>query len=695
MEPGLKDESSERAGVLYTVLRRILLSAPLFLPLVAVVGGVLGGWFWCLAVFSLLLVAVLKLWRIGIAALLCVLVACLQQERQQHAVETLQEYLSVHDVVELQGTVVRKLTSGCVLSSHRDGAKVVVRGEQIPWQLGDVVKVKAEKGHVQHPLVQGMFDSTRWMQQQGIAASLHLVQGEYLGHPFSWAAFCGAALAVRESLALRLMPPGTENDARRQVLCALVLGDKTRAEDETMLDFRKGGCLHAFAVSGLHVGLLGGILWGMLRLCRVRVALSRIVILLVCGLYVVMTGFAVPAVRAYMMAAVVLGGAILHKRVSLLNTWSFVALLVLLPQPYQIYNAGFQLSFIVYAAICVGMRLSLRESPWFGPNDYIPYRIRTNAERRLSSFELGVRGVVIISLWAWLVSLPITIAQFHTLNTHSFLTNILISPILPVVMATGLAAMILGAVPFIGSVVTTLALQSAQGLITVVAMCGALPAAYLPAQLPQPPESMMLISTGYGESACMLGNGGLLIATGNAPTARFNIEPAVFHSGFTPAGILLPKPSAKRAEMSAVLTATWPHARLLDADTLKGKTDLATKAGVFRIYAAPATIPRKPMDNVTPIVMWQREKDRVLYVGDASLLTFESIPEEERKADILILGRNQRMPLADADTIRSIGASTIILLPSVKDLPQFSQDSASVEIVRMDAAPAVYFCDKL
>lgn len=684
---------SEMTGTLIAALRLLFLRAPLFLPLLAVVGVLVGAWGYVLSVFALLAAVSLKLWRIGVAVVLCAILAHLQLERRQQAEAELKEYMRLHDVVELQGTVVRALHQGCVLDTGCGGARVVVRGDAISWKQGDCVKVVAKQGTPRIPLVEGMFDSDRWMQQQGLAADLQLVRGEYIGHPFSWAAICGAATAVRNSLAQRLMPHGTEADARRQVLCALVLGDKSRAEDATMLDFRKGGCLHAFAVSGLHVGLLAGILWGILRLCRVSMAVSRIVVLLVSALYVVITGFSVPAIRAFMMMAVVLVGAMLHRRVSLLNTWSFAALLILLPQPYQIYNAGFQLSFVVYAAICVGARLALREKPWFGPDDYIPYRIRTVSERRLSAIELAFRGVVLISLWAWLVSLPITIAQFHTLNTHSYLTNILITPILPLVMIAGVAAMLLGTLPLLGEAVTQLALYSAQALISMVSLCGELPAAYLPAHPPQPPESLAILSTGYGASACQLGNGGLLIATGNGQTARFSIEPALFHSGYTPAAILMPRPSARRAEFVSVLSGTWPKLQVIDAAQLSGKTILMTPAGVFTIYAPPATLPRTPMDNAAPVVVWQRSKDRVCYVGDASLLTFESIPAEERRADILILGRNKRMPLVDADTIRAIGASRIILLPSTVGCSPDVQRLHPAEVMRVPRAPSIHYCD--
>ncbi len=676
------------------LLRRIFQRVPLGLPLCAVVGALLGGLFLVLPIVALLVAAGLRLWRIGVATVLCAVLALVQQERLQYQSSRFSDFIQTKEVVHLEGTIVRCLNKGYIIDEATHNVRVVVRGDAASRRQGDYIQFSAEKSHVSQAAVPGMFDATRRMQQQGIAADLRWVEGSFIARPFSWAYVCGVASAVRESLADRLMPPGTESDARRQVLCALVLGDKTRAEDETMADFRKGGCLHAFAVSGLHVGLLGGILWGLLRLCRVSKSISRWLVLLIIGLYVVMTGFAVPAVRAYMMMAIVLFGAILRRRVSLFNTWCFVALLILLPQPYQIWNAGFQLSFVVYAAICAGVAISLRESPWFGPDSYIPYRIRTTAEHRYSRFELALRGIIIVSLWAWLVSLPITMSQFHAFNAYSFVTNILISPLLPVVMAAGLAAILSAGIPILGGVATQAALAVSGWLISIVSLCGDLPAAYLPMQMPRTQDEFAIISAGYGESACQLGNGGLLIATGNENTARFHIEPAVFHSGFTPAVLLLPKPSSRRLELSRALSVTWPHLQVIDAASLQADScvKLQTTAGAFVIYAPPANLPHKPMDNAAPIVLWHRtDGKRILYVGDASIITFEHVPAEARAADILVLGHNKRMPLTDAELIRETGASQVIWLPSAVDSPLSQQQIQSAESERISSTPGVYF----
>jgi hypothetical protein len=49
----------------------------------------------------------------------------------------------------------------------------------------------------------------------------------------------------------------------------------------------------------------------------------------------------------------------------------------------------------------------MKEKPWFGPDDYIPISLRTRGEMRWSYAELALRGDIIVSLSAWLVSVPI------------------------------------------------------------------------------------------------------------------------------------------------------------------------------------------------------------------------------------------------------------------------------------------------
>ena len=618
------------------MLSRFIQGAPLFLPLLAVIGAILGGWWYLLALVAVLAAFVHRRWRVGICALLCALVAGVHTDLVEQRAAEFRATAEAQEMVELRGTVERTLNYGFVLSTGWNGVRVVIRGRTL-YTPGDKVLVRAALQKERPAGVLGLFDAEGWMRGQGYAASLDLIESRKLGKPFSLRTLQYWGLRVRDELATRLMPPGAESDPARQVLCSLVLGDKSGAAPETMEAFRTGGCLHAFAVSGLHVGLVSGILWMLLRLLRVRPVVIRPLLLVVVGVYVLMTGCAVPAFRAYLMLAVLLLGFMLRRRVNLRNTWSFAALLILLIDPSQLRNAGFLLSFGVYATIFLAVAVCKQETPWFGPDAYIPVTLRTPWEMRVWRFEMGVRGTVIVALSAWLVSLPVTITFFHSVNTSSFLTNIAITPLLPVVMFCGLLHLCLGTLPWLGIVTGWAAQKSAMLLLAVVAWFGELPWAYLPAQQPAPLHSIMMQGISYGSSFTILGNHGLLIDCGTPDTARSRTVPTLFHSGYTPAALLVTSPRASSGGGAEEVRRMWQGIPVIRAHELPAEGgSFETQAGRFVIYPPRAETIQKPSDY-HPIVLWESAAGRVLYIGNADYITYASLPELQ--PDTVILGK--------------------------------------------------------
>lgn len=637
------------------MLRRRVAAVPMALPLVAVAGSIVGGWAWCLSGLAVLTALAARCGRIAAMTLLCALVCGLHLELRQQAGARLQE------AAQVTGTVTQVYARAVQLQPEGICPAVYVRGVE-GAAVGDVLRVSvAPEPPAEPPAVRGMFDASAWRRGQGIGAGFRAVAVQHLGRPLSWAALRGAGLDIRARLAARLMPPGRENDARRQVLCALVLGARHQADEDTLGLFRRGGCLHAFAVSGLHVGVM--LFFGHLlcRLLRLRPAAARPLLLLLVGLYVWMTGCAVSAQRAYLMFAVAELGLCLRRRLSAANIWCAAACLLLLLHPWQLYDTGFRLSFAVYAAIGVGVRLCMRaDAPWFGPDAYIPFRILTTWEMKVKSAEQWLRGLVLVSFCAWLVSLPLIAYDFHTVTPWSFLTNIAIALPLMAAMGAGVLSLMVGGLPLVGGAVAWAADASAGVLLAVVGFFAALPGAYLPAALPAPADGIAMVPLGYGASACVLGNPGLLVTCGKESEARFIAVPALFHGGWQPAAVLH---TAHRSGGEAVARAVWPQMRVIDGEKASVCT---TAAGRYTIYPAPPELPYTPAENRLPVVLWEQGERRVLWVGDASAATVATLPPSERHADTLILGANPTLPFDDAEDIAAFGAREIRLLPSAE-----------------------------
>ncbi len=644
-------------------LRRLLLRAPLLLPLAAVTGVILGSWCLTLSAFAFLVASLLRLWKIAFAVILCGMLAWLHGFALQQSRARINERMEQSDLVVLRGTVEKTLRKGFVLDNGFCEASILVRGEN-DLSIGDKVQLLAEPTHAQVASIPGLFNAENWKRGLGIAAEFHLVRIEQRTRPFSLHTLRAWGVAVRDSLANRLMPVETETEAGRQILCALVLGARERAEEEVLDDFRRGGCLHAFAVSGLHVGLFSAILLGLLRFCRTGPGVARWLVLVGVGAYVLMTGASVPALRAYLLLVVMLGALILRRRFQPLNTWCFAALLVLLIAPHQLFNAGFQLSFAVYGALCIGLHICMKEAPWFSPDSYIPLRLLTRWERAYRNLDFWLRGIVIVSLSAWIAATPITILCFHTFNTWSVLTNIAITPILPVVMCCGLMHLALGWIPGLGLLTDWLAVKSAGVLLGVVAFFGSWPAAWLPATTPAEKQDILVVGCGFGQSFTVLGNPGVIINPGNAANVQFRTYPTLFHSGFSPAAILQTRPGETYTQGAASLHHHFPDTRIIRVHELPAAgMRFHTPAGEYTLFPPPADYSRSTADNRQPIIRWQcGDGMRVLYVGNAPAAILHRMPTEARRADVLILGKNAVYPLSEED-VASCGARCVIVLP--------------------------------
>lgn len=656
-------------------VRSLVRQVPFALPLLAVAGA-LGEPAWTLC--AMVLAWFVRRWRLLICTVLCALAAYAHSALLERQGEALQTALQQGGAVSLEGTVARELGNGFILAVD-GGTRVALRGAP-SFAVGSRVRAIGLRRQSEPPPVKGMFDAEAWMRGLGLAADLDAQEVVFLGHSYSFASLMGLAATAREGLARRLMPPGTESDARRQVLCALALGEKSAADEETMGVFRRGGCLHAFAVSGLHVGIVAGILAWALYSMRLDPSLIRLLIAALAGAYVLLTGMAVPALRAYLMLVLLLGGIHFRRRAQALNLLCFAALLILLLWPWQWHNAGFRLSFAVYGAICLVARFGMSPGRWFAPDEYLPRRLYNKFDRMRSKADYALRGLVLVSLAAWLASLPITYREFHSFNLNGILTNICIAPVLPAAMGLGLATIILGWVPFVGPAIEWLALQVGGALLAVVSFCGGWNNACLPAAAPQPAGACMVLSTGYGNSVCVLGNPGLLLDSGNRETAIYRTEPALFHAGFSPAAFLSTRPTAAGQGGLGLLQGSWPEMRILTVAAGRENMRFRTSAGEYTVYAPPADIPRKPAANLAPVVLWKSGSGSVLYVGDASMLTYEACIRKGVRADTVILGSNPACPVDAGIAMEESGASRLVLLPSYaqgKALPGLRESKAT------------------
>ena len=250
-----------------------------------------------------------------------------------------------------------------------------------------------------------------------------------------------------------------------QVAKALVLGSRSDLDDALNEAYQASGSVHVLAVSGLHVGLVAGILmWGLGLLLRRRKLLpikALIAVSLVWG-YVFLTGAADSALRAGVLFSVILLGKVLSRQAESLNLLATAVIILLLYDPWLIHHAGFLLSVFAVAGILYFHPLLYRA--WF-PGKGIP------------DFFWNLACV---TLAAQATTLMLSLFYFHRFPVYFLLSGLFVVPVSSVLLASGLALVLVDAVlPMLAFLPAEILKWSCTAMNALVVWIAGLPVATL------------------------------------------------------------------------------------------------------------------------------------------------------------------------------------------------------------------------
>ena len=134
---------------------------------------------------------------------------------------------------------------------------------------------------------------------------------------------------------------------------ATLVGATSKVEKIWTEDFRKTGTYHALVIAGLHVTVLAGVLLFLMRMCFIPRMQALIITAVAAWMYAFVSGWNAPVVRAAAGFTLYTIARYFYRRGRVLNLLAAVAFAYLFFDPSQLFDAGFQLSFLSVAAIAV------------------------------------------------------------------------------------------------------------------------------------------------------------------------------------------------------------------------------------------------------------------------------------------------------------------------------------------------------
>jgi competence protein ComEC len=225
------------------------------------------------------------------------------------------------------------------------------------------------------------------------------------------------------------------------LLVGLTIGYRSEISQELREVFSDVGIIHILAVSGLHVGIISMFLFILFRTIRIPYKGAITLTCFVIIFYAFFTGLRPPVVRATTMFVFILIGILSEKRIMLLNILAASAILILILNPFDLFDTGFQLSYIATFSIII----------------LFP-RIFDLVPEKLTNLRVVRNFIVIpfsISLAAQLGTAPVIAFHFFKVSSIAPFTNLLVVPLVSLIIPVGFITVVVDAIhPFLAKVVT-------------------------------------------------------------------------------------------------------------------------------------------------------------------------------------------------------------------------------------------------
>lgn len=302
--------------------------------------------------------------------------------------------------------------------------------DQIPWLYGDRLLIKGNPKELKPPANPNEFDFKRFLSFRNIYHQQFVLtdQIRLIGHAerkgfiyYSHQVRAWASEVIRKNI------PGEQEQA---IAMALVLGVTEGIDTDLQNAYAASGAMHVLAVSGLHVGIIYGIILVLLRPLN-SYAWSRWVVagisILLLWSFAFVTGLSPSVLRAVTMFSFIALARPLGWRTNIYNTLAASAFVLLIYNPYLIMSVGFQLSYLAVLGIVYLQR---------------PIYNLWEIDNRAGDW---IWQITCVSIAAQIATFALGMLYFHQFPVYFLVSNLFVIPLSTVVLIGGIILLVVSA----------------------------------------------------------------------------------------------------------------------------------------------------------------------------------------------------------------------------------------------------------
>ena len=385
----------------------------------------------------------------------------------------------MYDAVVAERPVVGQRTIRCVLAvaeGRLAGQRIIAFfqkdsaiGDVQRLAVGDGVRVVSRLKPITNSrrLQNGHFDYVRYQHIHGVVARTYINKDSWKRSRVSMRRLgvMQRVLIGMRSARDRLLSHNEKHNMSESayaVVAAMTMGDRSGLTRELRQSYAASGASHVLALSGLHLGVIYGLLSLIFVHRRMRV-LGQVLAMVAIWAYAALVGMPPSVLRSATMLTIFAFVVLTGRRQVSLNTLAFAAVVQLVVSPLSLWDVGFQMSFLaVLGIVMLNMRLGNVETP------------ACIGRWRVIGW---VWSLVKVSLAAQLAVAPLSMYYFGTFPCYFLLTNLVAIPLATIIVYTSIVMYALGFCAWMQGVVATFVGWMATLMNTSLGFIASLPGA--------------------------------------------------------------------------------------------------------------------------------------------------------------------------------------------------------------------------
>ena len=265
--------------------------------------------------------------------------------------------------------------------------------------IGDIIKIKGDLKEPSNNTVPNTFNYKKYLYNKKIYFTLNINSIKKIENNTNLIYYIKSIISNRINDITNSSP----------YLQTFILGDKSYIDDNINNTYRDNGISHLFSISGMHISLISGILFYLIKRISYNNYYNYGVVITFLLLYTFLLGMIASVIRTIVMYILFAINKLFNLKIKSADLMLFVLVICIIINPFIVYDIGFQYSYIISFTLII-LRDKIKKI-----NNYI-----------LKSLY--------ISYIAFIVSFPITIYNFYQVNIISIPLNVIVIPLVSIII---------------------------------------------------------------------------------------------------------------------------------------------------------------------------------------------------------------------------------------------------------------------